>query len=173
MRLQIERLGKVAITIEQDYWDIHKEYDKLTIVQVKDEFATYISRKPVPQGKVLTDRKYWIPFSSLQEDIVIDYNKFLNDYKTILDEHTETLKNHNDRIVSIENIKQYAENLINTSAENINKATETINKAVELVATAERLINTVDNLIPRIEEVERRLDNITNITEAELNSVLI
>lgn len=166
MRLQIERLGKVAITIEQDYWDIHKEYDKLTIVQVKDEFATYISRKPVPQGKVLTDRKYWIPFSSLQEDIVIDYNKFLNDYKTILDEHTETLKNHNDRIVSIENIKQYAENLINTSAENINKA-------VELVATAERLINTVDHLIPRIEEVERRLDNITNITEVELNSVLI
>ena len=73
MRLQIDRLGKVAITIEKDYWNINKDYDKLVIVEIKDIFATYISRKPVPAGTVITDRNYWIPFSSLKESIVINY----------------------------------------------------------------------------------------------------
>lgn len=75
MRLQIDKLGKVAITVEEGYWDINKDYDKLTVVEVKDKFATYISRKPVPAGTMVTDRVYWIPFSSLKENIVIDYNK--------------------------------------------------------------------------------------------------
>lgn len=76
MRLQIEKLGKVAVTVEQDYWSKDKDYDKLTIVQVKDAYATYISRKPVPAGIEITDRNYWIPFSSLQEEITINYNDF-------------------------------------------------------------------------------------------------
>lgn len=80
MKLQKENLGKVAITIDKDYWDVNKDYDKLVVVQVKDKFATYISRKPVPMGTMVTNREYWIPFSSLKEDILLDYNSFLERY---------------------------------------------------------------------------------------------
>lgn len=79
MRIQIDDLGKVAVTVEQGYWDINKDYPELTIVQVKDEFKTYISRKPVPANTSLNDRKYWVPFSSLKEELLIDYNKHIAD----------------------------------------------------------------------------------------------
>ena len=45
-----EELGKVGITIEKNYWDINKAYDRLVIVEVKGQRACYISRKPVPVG---------------------------------------------------------------------------------------------------------------------------
>lgn len=80
MQLQIDKLGKVSITVEQNYWDINKDYDKLTVVEKEGIFGTYISRKPVPAGIVLTNREYWIPFSSLKEDIVLDYNSFKDKY---------------------------------------------------------------------------------------------
>ena len=79
MIIQTEHLGKVSVTVEKDYHNINRCYDKLTIVEEKNEFRTYISRKPVPSGIELTDRNYWIPFSSLERQIVIDYNKFKND----------------------------------------------------------------------------------------------
>lgn len=91
MRLQIDRLGKVAVTIEKDYWSINKDYDKLVIVEIKDIFATYISRKPVPAGTVITDRNYWIPFSSLKESIVINYNEFKDKYDKQIQEISKTL----------------------------------------------------------------------------------
>lgn len=86
MQLQIDKLGKVSITIEEGYWDINKDYDKLTVVEKQGTYGTFISRKPVPAGTILTNREYWIPFSSLKEEIIIDYNKFINKYQTIIDD---------------------------------------------------------------------------------------
>lgn len=106
MELQTDNLGKVSVTIEKDYWDINKDYDKLTIVQVKDKFKTYISRKPVPAGAVLTDRKYWIPFSSLKEDIILDYNAFTDKYGKDL----TVIKNHIKEID--EALKNFAQNVV-------------------------------------------------------------
>ena len=78
MQLQIDNLGKVAITVEEDYWSINKDYDKLTIVEQKNVFGTFISRKPVPAGTVLTDRRYWIRFSSLKEEMVLQFQALVN-----------------------------------------------------------------------------------------------
>lgn len=78
MLLQIDNLGKVSITVEEDYWSINKDYDKLTIVEKEDIFGTFISRKPVPAGTEITNRKYWIPFSSLKEDIVLRFGEVIN-----------------------------------------------------------------------------------------------
>ena len=86
MQLQIDNLGKVSITVEEDYWDITKDYDKLTIVEKEGIFGTFISRKPVQAGTVLTNREYWIPFSSLKEEIIIDYNQFISKYQSIIDD---------------------------------------------------------------------------------------
>lgn len=60
MEIKIENLGKVAMTVEKEFYSPDKCYDKLTLVQDKN-LGTYISRKPVPANKELTDRNYWIP----------------------------------------------------------------------------------------------------------------
>lgn len=83
MRLSVDKLGKVAITVEENYWSLKKDYDKLTIVEQEGVFATFISRKPVPAGTVLTDRKYWIPFSSLKEEIVLQFNELVNELRDL------------------------------------------------------------------------------------------
>lgn len=61
MRLQVTKLGKVAVTVEQEYWSETKDYDRLVIVESETLGTTYISRKEVPAGTSLTDREYWIP----------------------------------------------------------------------------------------------------------------
>lgn len=78
MRTAIDKLGKVAVTVEKDYWSNKKTYDKLTIVEKKGVFGTYISRKAVPAGIDITNREYWIPFSSLKEEIVLKFNELAN-----------------------------------------------------------------------------------------------
>lgn len=78
MRLSVDCLGKVAVTVEENQWSNIKDYRELTIVEAPNNvYKTYISRKPVPAGTVLTDRNYWIPFSSLDEQIVLDFNSFV------------------------------------------------------------------------------------------------
>lgn len=60
-------LGKVAITIEEDYWSRFKYYDKLVIVEKQDS-GLYISRKPVPPLVDITNRHYWIPFNIVRPE---------------------------------------------------------------------------------------------------------
>lgn len=83
MQIAIDNLGKVAITIEEDYWSDKKDYDKLTVVEKEGIFGTFVSRKPVPAGTPLTDRKYWIPFSSLKEEIVLQFNALVDRVKDL------------------------------------------------------------------------------------------
>lgn len=81
MRLSIDNLGKVAVTVEENYWSVEKDYDKLTIVEQEGVFGTFISRKPVPAGTPLTNRTYWIRFSSLKEEIVLQFNQLVNELR--------------------------------------------------------------------------------------------
>lgn len=81
MRLSVDNLGKVAVTVEENYWSLEKDYDKLTIVEQEGVFGTFISRKPVPAGTPLTNRKYWIRFSSLKEEIVLQFNELVNELR--------------------------------------------------------------------------------------------
>lgn len=50
-------LGKVSITVNGIWEDI--DYDKLSLVYHKGNNASYISRRPVPKGTMISDRKYW------------------------------------------------------------------------------------------------------------------
>ena len=67
METQIDRLGKVSITVDKDYWSINKDYDRLVIVERESTDTCYLSRKPVPAGIPLTNREYWIKFSRYQD----------------------------------------------------------------------------------------------------------
>ena len=101
MELQTDKLGKVSITVEEGYWDINKDYDKLTVVEKEGTFGTFISRKPVPAGTELTNRNYWIPFSSLKEEILINYNAFLDKYQDQLDSYDEAIEEFRDKTVEV------------------------------------------------------------------------
>lgn len=121
MKTQTDNLGKVAITVEQGYWDINKHYDKLTVVEVKDRFATYISRVPVPSGISLDDRKYWIPFSSLKEEVLLAYNGWVNRYGSVLTSQAEAMNSIQEKINEIysslpKGIIFYADEVIYTVA---------------------------------------------------------
>lgn len=144
MRLQIEQLGKVSVTVEEGYWDINKDYDKLTIVQKEGIFGTYISRKPVPAGIELTNRTYWIPFSSLKEDIVLDYNAFINRYKDILEQLNLKLNNHEDRIKAIESIQALVNRLIEKAEAGINEAKQVLGVANDALCTSNRALDTAN-----------------------------
>ena len=102
MQLSVDKLGKVAVTVEKDYWNNLKDYNKLTIVEAPgNEYKTYISRKPVPAGTVLTDRNYWIPFSSLKEEIVLDFNSFVALWTENLTQTNVRIDNANTRIEEV------------------------------------------------------------------------
>lgn len=85
METQTEKLGKVSITVEEGYWDPNKVYDRLTVVERAGTRTTYLSRKPVPSGVNITDRKYWIPFSNSEQTIqnVVD-NEDLGVYDNVI-----------------------------------------------------------------------------------------
>ena len=143
MQLQKENLGKVAITIEEGYWDINKDYDKLTIVEKEGTFGTFISRKPVPAGVTLTDRKYWIPFSSLKEEILLDYNAFIAKYNNIIEEINNTIEDHTSTI---------------------NEHTETIN---EHTSTIDEHSNSIEEILKSKQQWENKVLYI-NVTYKEL-----
>lgn len=148
MRLQEQILGKVSITVEEGYWNINKDYDKLVIVEKQGAFGTYISRIPVPAGIELTNRKYWIPFSSLKEEIVIDYAQFIAEYSAILDNLKSSFDNNQERLIALEKLKdltttltQRAEAAIDNSKSTLKTANTAILKATEATDTAKIAIN--------------------------------
>lgn len=133
MKPKIDYLGKVSCTVSKDYWSSEKDYDKLTIVEKEGVFGTFISRKPVLAGTPLTNREFWIPFSSVKESIVLDYNSFkdkydkqLNDYKISLSDVISRLKTLEESktdindLIEIANTALYKANNALTAAANIN-----------------------------------------------------
>lgn len=88
-------LGKVSITVNGIWED--KDYDKLSLVYHEERNASYISKRPVPKGTLISDTKYWT---------LIVQGGFSND--VIKDIYT---KSEIDQlfVVSIETIKQYVE----------------------------------------------------------------
>lgn len=75
MKLKITNLGKVGITVDNEYWNKDKAYDRLVLVEQAGTYTTFISRKPVPAGDAnkLTDRNYWIPVGNRSKINLVDF----------------------------------------------------------------------------------------------------
>lgn len=88
-------LGKVSITVNGIWED--KDYDKLSLVYHEERNASYISKRPVPKGTLISNTKYWT---------LIVQGGFSNE--VVKDIYT---KSEIDQlfVVSIETIKQYVE----------------------------------------------------------------
>lgn len=181
MQLFIEKLGKVAVTVEECYWDINKDYDKLVIVEVKDKFATYISRKAVPANTNITNREYWIPFSSLKENLAIDYNNFKAEYDKKLksiesktdtfEEEFNSFKSLNSNVLELLEISRKSLNDSNTAKQNAEQA---LVKANELFSKIEDYLNDVH--FPDLGDslhLKNNLLEVNYISDEELKSLLI
>lgn len=130
MKPKIDYLGKVSCTVSKDYWSSEKDYDKLTIVEKEGVFGTFISRKPVLAGTPLTNREFWIPFSSVKESIVLDYNSFKDKYDKQLDDYKISLSDVISRLKTLEESKTDINDLIEIANTALYKA----NNALTAVA---------------------------------------
>ena len=104
-------LGKVSITVNDIWEDI--DYDKLTLVYHKEKNATYISKRPVPKGTIISDRKYWslvvqgaVPDTTIGEI----YTREEIDY--VLASSIQTIKDYVDNRLSNYYNKEEIDNII-------------------------------------------------------------
>lgn len=135
-------LGKVSITVYGIWEDI--DYDKLTLVYHKEKNATYISKRPVPKGTIISDRKYWnlivqgaIPDTTIGEI----YTRDEIDY--VLASSIETIKQYiNTNLENYYN-KEEIDNLISNIDLSSYYNKEEIDNKLRLYATKEDLDNIV------------------------------
>ena len=133
-------LGKVSITVHGIWEDI--DYDKLTLVYHKEKNATYISKRPVPKGTMISDKKYWslivqgaIPDSTIKEI----YTKDEIDY--IIASSIQTIKDYVDtQLTNYYNKEEIDNIIINIDLSNYYNKEEIDNKLREY-ATKEDLDN--------------------------------
>lgn len=123
-------LGKVSITVHGIWEDI--DYDKLTLVYHKERNATYISKRPVPKGTIISDKKYWslivegvIPDSTIKEI----YTK--NEIDSIIASSIQTVKDYVDTQLSNYYTKEEIDNII-TEGGDINIDLSSYVKKVDL-----------------------------------------
>ena len=133
-------LGKVSITVHGIWEDI--DYDKLTLVYHKEKNATYISKRPVPKGTMISDRKYWsLVVQGVITDTIIGeiYTKDEIDY--IIASSIQTIKNYVDIQLTNYYNKEEIDNIItNIDLSNYYNKEEIDNKLREY-ATKEDLDN--------------------------------
>ena len=165
----IKKLGKTSITVEKDYHSSEKEYNKLTIVEEQGAFKTYISRKPVPVGIELTNREYWIPFSSVLESITFDYLKFKQEYAS-----GKKLEDNSIKTRHIENSAITSSKLLDNSINN-NKIADNTIEIEKLSSTLQDIIKAAtgvpEDLAKDITKLMREvfpLEIIVNITPTDL-----
>lgn len=135
-------LGKVSVTVYPIWEDI--DYDKLTLVYHKEKNATYISKRPVPKGTIISDRKYWnlivqgaIPDTTIGEI----YTRDEIDY--VLASSIETIKQYvNTNLENYYN-KEEIDNLISNIDLSAYYNKEEIDNKLRLYATKEDLDNIV------------------------------
>ncbi len=108
-------LGKVSITVHGIWEDI--DYDKLTLVYHKEKNATYISKRPVPKGTMISDRKYWslivqgaIPDATIKEIYTKDEIDYIiaSSIQTIKDYVDTQLINYYNKEEIDNKLKEYA-----------------------------------------------------------------
>lgn len=169
MESVIEKLGKVSVTVEKDYHNSEKEYNKLTIVEEQGAFRTYISRKPVPVGIELTNREYWIPFSSVLESITFDYLKFKQEYGS-----GEKLEDNSIKTRHIENGAIISSKILDNSISNSKIEDDTI-EIEKLSSNVRNVIKAAtgvsEDLIGDINKLMRKvfpLEITVNITPTNL-----
>ena len=64
-----EYIGNRIVPRHDGVWDKAKEYEPLTIVYEESTGDSYMSRKPVPAGTLLSQEEYWAMCSRFSEQM--------------------------------------------------------------------------------------------------------
>lgn len=136
-------LGKVSITVHGTWEDI--DYDKLTLVYHKEKNSTYISKRPVPKGTIISDEKYWsLVVKGIIPDTTIKEMYTKDEIDHIIASSIQTIKDY----VDTQLINYYNKEEINNIITNIDLSNyynkEEIDNKLKDYATKEDL----DNIIP-------------------------
>ena len=135
-------LGKVSITVHGIWEDI--DYDKLTLVYHEERNASYISKKPVPKGTIISDRNYWsLVVKGVIPDTTIKEMYTKNEIDHIIASSIQTIKDYVDTQLTNYYNKEEIDNIIsNTDLSDYYNKEEIDNKLKEY-ATKEDLDNIV------------------------------
>lgn len=155
-------LGKVSITVNDIWEDI--DYDKLTLVYHKEKNATYISKRPVPKGTIISDRKYWslvvqgaIPDTTIGEI----YTRDEIDY--VLASSIQTIKDYVDTQLTNYYNKEEIDNIIANIDLSAYYNKEEIDNKLRLYATKEDL----DNIIIEGGDIHIDLSSYVKLVDLE------
>ena len=66
-----EYIGNRIVPHHDGVWDKAKEYEPLTIVYEESTGDSYMSRKPVPAGTLLSQEEYWAMCSRFSEQMAL------------------------------------------------------------------------------------------------------
>ena len=135
-------LGKVSITVHGTWEDI--DYDKLTLVYHKEKNATYISKRPIPKGTIISDEKYWsLVVKGVIPDTTIKEMYTKDEIDHIIASSIQTIKDYVDTQLVNYYSKEEIDNIItNIDLSNYYNKEEIDNKLREY-ATKEDLDNIV------------------------------
>ena len=136
-------LGKVSITVHGEWEDI--DYDKLTLVYHKEKNATYISKRPIPKGTMISDKKYWsLVVKGVIPDTTIKEMYTKDEIDHIIASSIQTIKDYVDtQLVNYYNKEEINNIITNIDLSNYYNKEEIDNKLKDY-ATKEDL----DNIIP-------------------------
>lgn len=164
-----EYIGNRIVPRHDGVWQAEKAYEPLTIVLEEGTGDSYISRRPVPAGTLLSQKEYWAVCSRFSEQVKLFRDGVDADVLEMhehLDDTVEAVNQKTDDTVSA--VNQKADRTIDA----INrKADETLAAMTERTQAAETL--TSENrtaLEKRMKQIETRQDaNVTASTNANVD----
>ena len=180
MKLAKQDLGKVAITVEKNYWNAIRAYDRLVIVEVMG-VGCYISRKPVPAGIQYDNREYWIKLVNSSGgggsvNVVTEFGDSVElaiAQKTISDRFNDI-----DRAITL--VQNVVNNIVNTQLPNVSTELGRLDESITL--TNENLSMLQEDILDHLSKIQRLSNDLnnnvdtTNVIKArvdEINSSLV
>lgn len=160
MKLAKQDLGKVAITVEKNYWNAIRAYDRLVIVEVMG-VGCYISRKPVPAGIQYDNREYWIKLvnSSGGGSSVNVVTEFGDSVELAIAQKTITDRfNDIDRAITL--VQNIVNNIVNTQLPNVSHELTRLDEG--LTATNENLTMLQEDILDHLGKIQRIRNDLNN-----------
>jgi uncharacterized protein YoxC len=163
MELVKEDLGKVAITVEKNYWNAIRAYDRLVIVEVMG-VGCYLSRKPVPAGIQYDNREYWIKLgvNSGGESSVNVVTEFGDSVELAIAQ--KTISDRFDGIdIQVASVLESIATILNTNLPNINNTLDSLDESITL--TNENLSMLQDDINDHHSKIRRIREDLNTAVE--------
>lgn len=122
-------IGRRIVPVHGGVWDNSKNYEELTIVLHQTSGDSYISRRPVPAGTVISDKNYWMLYSLYSAQIAEAVKQMEETDAAVRAELTATESRMETRVSS-------AESLTNSNKAELNGRMDVIDKRLDANVTA-------------------------------------